>query len=46
MEANDKYEKAILGAKLPKLVYSPSYVALAFRNVLEYCNADKRISSG
>ena len=33
-------------ARSSKLVYSPSFVALAFRNGLEYCNADGRINSG
>jgi len=29
-----------------KLVYSPSFVALAFRNGLEYHNVDGRIDNG
>jgi len=36
----------ILGAKLAKLTYPPSFVALTFQNGLEYRNADGRINSG
>jgi len=36
----------ILGAKSEILVYSFSFVALAFRNGLEYRDADVRIISG
>jgi len=36
----------ILWAKLSKLVYSLLFVALAFRDGLEYCNVDRRVNSG
>ena len=32
--------------KKSKLVYSPSFVALAFQNGLECCNADGPVNSG
>jgi len=30
----------MLGSKLPKLEYSPLFVALVFRNELQYCHSD------
>jgi len=35
-----------LGTKSAKSAYSPLFVALAFRNGLEYRNADGRVNSG
>ena len=36
----------ILGEKSAELAYSPSFVALAIRNGLEYHNADGRVNTG
>jgi len=36
----------VLEAKSAKLAYAPSFVALAFRNGLEYHNVDGRVNIG
>ena len=36
----------IFGAKSVKLAYSPSFVTLAFRNGLKYCNANSHVYTG
>jgi len=37
---------SIVRAKSAKSAYSPSFVALAFQNGVEYRNADRRVNGG